>query len=103
MTHDFTSYNYCLSSACTPAPTRRRTDYREFTGAGRGPHMPAKSNHFTVLSLAKILRRKTRYTTLGSLQLCPEIIHRVSKNVPPLACYNFGTRERISIFLAEML
>jgi len=25
------------------------------------------------------------------------------KNVPPLACYNFDTRERILIFLAEML
>jgi len=30
-------------------------------------------------------------------------IHRVSKNVPPLACYNFDTRERSLIFLAEIL
>jgi len=31
-------------------------------------------------------------------------IHRVSKNVPPLACYNFDTREWILIFfLEEML
>jgi len=30
-------------------------------------------------------------------------MHRVSKNVPPLACYNFDTREWILIFLAEML
>ena len=30
-------------------------------------------------------------------------IHCVSKNVPPLACYNFDTREWILIFLAEML
>jgi len=31
------------------------------------------------------------------------ILHRVSKNVPPLACYNFDTHERILIFLAQML
>jgi len=31
------------------------------------------------------------------------IVHRVSKNVSPLACYNFDTREWILIFLAEML
>jgi len=30
-------------------------------------------------------------------------LHRVSKNVPPLACNNFAIRERILIFLAEML
>jgi len=30
-------------------------------------------------------------------------IHRVSKNVPPLACYNFDICERILIFLADML
>jgi len=31
-------------------------------------------------------------------------IHRVSNNVPRLAClYNFDTRERILIFLTEML
>jgi len=30
-------------------------------------------------------------------------LHRVSKNVPPLACYNFDAREWILIFLAEML
>jgi len=28
-------------------------------------------------------------------------IHRVSKNVPSLACYNFDTRERILIFLVK--
>jgi len=27
----------------------------------------------------------------------------VSKNVPPLACYNFDTREWILLFLAEVL
>jgi len=26
------------------------------------------------------------------------VLHRVSKNVPPLACYNFDIRERILIF-----
>jgi len=31
------------------------------------------------------------------------IVHRVSKNVPPLDCYNFDTHEWIMIFLAEML
>ena len=30
-------------------------------------------------------------------------VHRVSKNVPPMARYNFDTREQILIFLAEML
>jgi len=30
-------------------------------------------------------------------------LHRVSKNVPPLAWYNFDTHEWILIFLAEML
>jgi len=30
-------------------------------------------------------------------------IHRVSKNVPRLVCYNFDTLERIWYFLAEML
>jgi len=30
-------------------------------------------------------------------------IHRVSKNVPPMACYNFDTHEQILNFLAEML
>jgi len=28
-------------------------------------------------------------------------IHSVSKNVPPLACYNFDTREQILIFLGK--
>jgi len=32
-----------------------------------------------------------------------QYIHRVSKNVPPLACYNFDAHEWILIFLAEML
>jgi len=31
------------------------------------------------------------------------VVHRVSKNVPPLACYNFDAHELILIFLAEML
>jgi len=31
------------------------------------------------------------------------LIHRVSKNVPPVACYNFDAYEWILIFLAEML
>jgi len=35
--------------------------------------MPASSNHFTILFLAKILRTKAP-TTFGSLQLYPEII-----------------------------
>jgi len=30
-------------------------------------------------------------------------IHRVLKNIPPLACYNFDAHEWILIFLAEML
>jgi len=30
-------------------------------------------------------------------------IHRVSKKVPPLACYNFDAHEWMLIFLAEML
>ena len=30
-------------------------------------------------------------------------IHRVSKNVPPLACYRFDAHEWILIFLAEIL
>jgi len=30
-------------------------------------------------------------------------IHRVSKNVPPMVCYNFDTNEQILIFLAAML
>jgi len=30
-------------------------------------------------------------------------LHCVSKNVRPLVCYNFEIRERILIFLAEML
>jgi len=30
-------------------------------------------------------------------------LHCVSRNVPPLVCYNFDTRERILVFLAEML
>ena len=33
----------------------------------------------------------------------PQNIHCVSKNVPPLVRYNFDTRERILIFLVEML
>jgi len=38
-------------------------------------------------------------------QLCAggTMLHRVSKNFPPLAYYNFVTHERISIFMAEML
>jgi len=31
------------------------------------------------------------------------VIRRESKNVPPLACLNFDTRQWILIFLAEML
>ena len=30
------------------------------------------------------------------------LLHRVSKNVPPLACYNFDVHKWILIFLAEM-
>jgi len=30
-------------------------------------------------------------------------LHHVSKNVPPLACYNFDTHEWIMIFLAVLL
>jgi len=30
-------------------------------------------------------------------------LHRVSKNVPPLACYSVDAHEWILIFLAEML
>jgi len=57
-------------------------------------------------------RRETRWNYLG----CPKLtkrsqpivgrssLHCVSKNVPPSACYNFVTCERISIFfLAGML
>jgi len=29
------------------------------------------------------------------------VLHRVSKNVPPLACYNFNVRERILIFFGR--
>jgi len=31
------------------------------------------------------------------------LLHRVSKNVPPLDCYNFDAHKCILIFLAEML
>jgi len=34
---------------------------------------------------------------------CVKKLHCVSKNVPPLACYNFDAREWILTFLAEML
>jgi len=34
---------------------------------------------------------------------CKQPLHRVSKNVPPIACYNFDTHEQILIFLEEML
>jgi len=38
-----------------------------------------------------------------SVQVNVNLLHRVSKNVPPMACYNFDTHEQILIFLAEML
>jgi len=33
-----------------------------------------------------------------SFEMVLFIVHRVSKNVPPLACYNFDTHEQILIF-----
>jgi len=45
---------------------------------------------------------KMLMTTIhGSVRQCS--LYRVSKKRPTLACYNFDTRERILIFLAEML
>jgi len=38
--------------------------------------MPASSNHLTILFLAKILHTKLA-TTLGSLQLWPEIVYTI--------------------------
>ena len=43
------------------------------------------------------------FDVLFSRCSCYSQLHRVSKNVPSLACYKFDTCERILIFLAEML
>jgi len=47
---------------------------------------------------------------LGKVRYCHSyaehleyIIHRVLKNVPPMACYNFDTHKQILILLAVML
>jgi len=50
--------------------------------------MPVSSSHFTILFLAKIIRTKTLYDFPFQLQLCRDVIHRGSKNVSPLTCYN---------------
>jgi len=39
--------------------------------------MPASSNHFTIIFVAKILCMKTRYVTCGCLQLCSEIVYNI--------------------------
>jgi len=40
--------------------------------------MPASSNHFTILSLAKILRTKTRYDfRFLATTICPEILDNI--------------------------
>jgi len=61
----------------------RRHRHRENLRARAEAFMPASSNHFTILFLAKILSTKTRYDS-GSLQLCPEIVD----NIPNLGLSN---------------
>ena len=48
------------------------------------------------LSQERDMKNTMRFET-PSLVNTP-VIHRVSKNVPPLACYNFDTHEWILIF-----
>ena len=43
------------------------------------------------------------YFRIGRFPACGYYIHCVSKNAPPLICYNFDIRKRILTFLAEML
>jgi len=52
------------------------------------------------------MENDNKHTQGGSLKGEKSIymyVHCVSKNVPPLDCYNYDTRECILIFLAEML
>jgi len=49
------------------------------------------------------IERSRATMTVGIDALIVNILHRVSKNVAPLACYNFDTRERILVLLTEML
>jgi len=70
--------------------------------------IPTNFNGFRVLA-ALLLRHRSLEAnqTLHDVWPSPGLstlnIHRVSKSVPPLACYNFDTHEWIFIFLAEML
>jgi len=47
--------------------------------------------------------KKTNWTKKGCrfYTTCQQYIHRVSKNVPPLACYNFDAHEWILIFFGR--
>jgi len=68
----------------------------------------ANFNGFRVLSLLLQRRRspeanQTLHDVWPSHSMVHYYIHRVSKNVPPMTCYNFVTHEQILIFMAEML
>jgi len=49
------------------------------------------------------IERSRATVTVGIDALIVSILHRVSKNVAPLACCNSDTRERILVLLTEML
>ena len=54
------------------------------------------------LALKRPKRLRTRLCDgISSFDLPFSRTHRVSKNVPSMACYNFHTHEQILIFLAE--
>jgi len=75
--------------------SRRRENLRMQSEAS----MPASSNRFTVLFLAKILRTKTRYD-FGFLQLCPEIIDILYLDWAPMYQILFSTFFSISRYNA---
>jgi len=53
--------------------------------------------NFGDISIGTQCRRRPVVTVKDVL----EVVHRVSKNVTPLACCNFDTRERILVFFGQ--
>jgi len=95
-----------LSIVCMPTCTNsRHVDVQtteNLRAQAEAPICPPNLTTLQYYSLPRLFVGKLA-TTLGSLQLCPEIIHLVSKNVPPLAFYNFDICERIMMFLTDVL
>jgi len=119
------SIDYCLSQLCQNLTyitvlVQERTKpfcvqttsekYLQYwsNSSASNPSLPnedgASSSHcFTAFSLHELLKKPTIIRSVNFHRLLRCIIHRVSKNAPPLTCYNLDTLNPITIILAEVL